>query len=119
MEVNPRRGVESMQRNSQFQYVSYQQGHRTRNDDFQDLQSVPRKGLISRMIDAIINLTTEEVDASERPIGISQLTRTTFQANAQHRRISNYPSPAGSNSLYQGTRSTQDYRFSQLTEPRR
>ncbi len=63
-----------------------------------------RKGLFSRITEGLFNMVTEEVPVNERPIGISQLSRTTFQAAA------NRQAPA----FFKNSQPIQDYRFNQL-----
>ena len=64
------------------------------------------KGLFSKLKDSIINLVTEEAP-TDRPIGISQLSRKTFQA-----------SPNGSTqpAVFKQGQTIQDYRFSHLVD---
>jgi hypothetical protein len=78
-------------------------------------QQVPAKpaspGLFARLKDSLMNLVTEESTTSnERPIGISRLSNTTFQASRP--RVNGY-----SNSFFRSSQPIQDYRFNQLTNP--
>lgn len=75
-------------------------------------QQRPGKGVFGRMKDALLNLVTEEVDdqgkpvtqnGDERPIGLSQLSRNTFQAS-EH----------AVNTFFKRGRAVHDYRFAQL-----
>ena len=66
-------------------------------------------GLFSRLKESLLNLVTEESGTSnERPIGISRLSNTTFQASAQNQ----------SASFFKSSQPIQDYRFNQLIDPR-
>ena len=66
-----------------------------------------KKSFFGRMKEAVINLVTEEA-VNERPIGISQISRHTFQASEQAGRT-----------IVRSGRPAQDYRFNQLIEPYR
>ncbi len=73
------------------------------------------KGVFSRLKDALLNLVTEEVETSasqpsapgadDRPIGLSQLSRQTFQA-----------SHTAGQTIFKRGRVLNDYRFSQLVD---
>ena len=69
-----------------------------------DSHTESRQGLFSRLTEGLFNLVTEEAPSKERPIGISQLSRTTFQATP------NRETPA----FFKNSQPIQDYRFNQL-----
>jgi hypothetical protein len=65
-------------------------------------------GLFFRLKDRLFNMVTEDsAKLSERPIGLSQLTQVTFQAN---------PYGPASN-FFKNSQPVQDYRYKPLTEP--
>ncbi|MCE3235100.1 MAG: hypothetical protein K0Q50_1280 [Vampirovibrio sp.] len=64
------------------------------------------KGVFAKLKDSLINLVTEEAP-SDRPIGISQLSRKTFQAVADD---------AGQPTVFKQGQTIQDYRFNQLVD---
>ena len=65
-------------------------------------------GLFFRLKDRLFNMVTEDSSKlSERPIGLSQLTQVTFQANPYA------PAP----NFFKNSQPVQDYRFKPLTEP--
>lgn len=68
-------------------------------------QQAASKGFLGRLKDGLYNLVMEESSA-QRPIGISQLTRKTFNVRQEvaHR------------SAFRNGQMMQDYRFSQLTK---
>ena len=72
-----------------------------------DEEPEQKRGLFSRIGEALFNLVTEEAE-NELPIGISQLSRQTFQASWNM---------AGRTFVRAG-HAVQDYRFNQLVEPR-
>jgi hypothetical protein len=73
-----------------------------------DEEPLARKGFFARLKDAVFNLVTEEAE-NDRPIGISQISRRTFQASET----------VSGQTIVRSDRGTQDYRFSQLVEPQR
>jgi hypothetical protein len=64
------------------------------------------KGFFGRLKDQILNLVTEE-SATERPIGIAQLTQKTFQP---HQAVAD-------TSFFRSGQTMQDYRFNRLVDP--
>jgi hypothetical protein len=71
-------------------------------------------GLLARLRDSLLNLVTEEATTSnERPIGISRLSNTTFQASQGSRTDAN----GQPTSFFRSSQPIQDYRFNQLTNP--
>lgn len=69
--------------------------------------TAPSKSLFSRLKDKFFHIVTEEAP-NELPIGISQLSRTTFQASSDRQ----------TTSFFKNSQPIQDYRFNQLVDPR-
>ena len=65
------------------------------------------------MKDSLFNLVTEESTATsnERPIGISRLSNTTFQASQSSQ-------SGNTGSFFKDSQPIQDYRFNQLVDSR-
>jgi hypothetical protein len=86
---------------AQQQPVQYQ------NPAAQKPISAPTQSLFSRLKASLFHMVTEEA-ANERPIGISQLSHTTFQASPDR----------DTTSFFKNSQPIQDYRFNQLVDPR-
>lgn len=70
-------------------------------------QPSPHKGFLGQIKDKLWHMVSEEAKP-ERPIGISQLTRKTFNVRQE----------VASNSFFRNGQSLQDYRFNQITQNR-
>jgi len=80
----------------------------------QNTPKAPSQGLFGKLKDSLFNMVTEESTISdERPIGISRLSNTTFQASANPYRSYNNQA-----SFFKNSKPIQDYRFNQLVDPR-
>ena len=74
----------------------------------QQAQPTTRKGLFGKLREGLYNMVTEEA-APERPIGISQLSRKTFNVRQE----------VAQQSFFRNGQAIQDYRFNQLIRPGR
>jgi len=80
----------------------------------QNAQKAPSQSLFGRLKESLFNMVTEESTISdERPIGISRLSNTTFQASPNPYRSYNNQA-----SFFKNSQPIQDYRFNQLVDPR-
>lgn len=85
-------------------YAPVMQGSDMRSNTLQ----TPSKGFIGQLKDKLWHMVSEE-NTTERPIGISQLTRKTFNVRQE----------AANNSFFKNGQTLQDYRFNQLIQTRR
>jgi hypothetical protein len=67
--------------------------------------AVEKQGLFGRLVEKIWHMVSEE--ATDRPIGIAQLTHKTFQPHQE----------VGGSSFFRNGQTLQDYRFKQLVDP--
>lgn len=91
-------------------YGSQTQQHATQTQtNTQSANAKPAApNLFSKLKDSFLNMVTEEAPSNERPIGISRLSQTTFQASPNQ----------GTTSFFKSSQPIQDYRFNQLIDPR-